>query len=197
DNKITTEWKAAPKVCYFCDQEGHIKKECLQFKESVSLRQHYREFKEASKTKNRDYLNEAAQETKSPSNTEEKENLKEEETSIEKSDKQETRDISHSTDEEMEDTQESAKQATTFSEAELTTRDELALDNPYLKDNDKENNPPHKNTSSEIPMEEDFTTVSYKRKKKKQTNQSIRKQATVRQAPYKKGRTEENPPKAQ
>ncbi|CAG8790564.1 16089_t:CDS:2, partial [Racocetra persica] len=27
DNKITTEWKAAPKVCYFCDQEGHIKKE--------------------------------------------------------------------------------------------------------------------------------------------------------------------------
>ena len=112
-------------------------------------------------------------------------------------DKQETRDILHSTDDEMEDTQENTEQTTAFSEAELTTRDELALDNPYSKDNDKENNPPHKNISSEIPMEEDFTTVSYKRKKKKQTNQSIRKQATVRQAPYRKGRTEENSPKAQ
>ncbi|CAG8844573.1 11001_t:CDS:2, partial [Racocetra persica] len=38
-NKITTEWKAAPKVCYFCDQEGHIKKNTSNSKtqEAVSL----------------------------------------------------------------------------------------------------------------------------------------------------------------
>ncbi|CAG8618972.1 9618_t:CDS:2, partial [Ambispora leptoticha] len=159
--------------------------------------QHYREFKEAFKTKNKDYLNKAAQEIESFSKTEEKEEQKEEETSTEMPDKQEIRDISHSTDDEMEDTQENAEQVTTFSEAELTTRDELALDNLYLKDNNKENSPPHENTSSETPMEEDFTTVSYKKKKKKQTNQSIRKQATVRQAPYRKGRIEENSSKAQ
>ncbi|CAG8844774.1 7300_t:CDS:1, partial [Racocetra persica] len=101
------------------------------------------------------------------------------------------------TDNEIEDTQKDAEQATTFSKAELTTRDKLAINSLFFKDKDKENNSPHKNTSSEIPIEEDFTTVSYKRKKKKQTNQSIYIQATVRQAPYRKGRIEEISPKAQ
>ncbi|CAG8692762.1 23169_t:CDS:1, partial [Racocetra persica] len=70
----------------------------------------------------------------------------------------------------MEDTQKEAEQAITFSEAELTTRDELALDGPSIKNNNKKNNPPQENTSSAIPIEKDFTTISYKRKKK--TNKS-------------------------
>ncbi|CAG8658145.1 11111_t:CDS:1, partial [Racocetra persica] len=42
---------------------------------------------------------------------------------------------------EIEDIQKEAKQATTLSEAELITRDELILDGPSSKDNNKENNP--------------------------------------------------------
>ena len=38
DNKVTTEWKSAPKVCYFCEEEGHIRKDCQQFQESVAAR---------------------------------------------------------------------------------------------------------------------------------------------------------------
>ncbi|CAG8800608.1 10762_t:CDS:2 [Racocetra persica] len=108
----------------FCDQEEHIKKECFQFKESVILRQHYQVFKEIFKTKDRDYLSKTAQEVESLPETEEKEKLKEE-----------------AINDKMEDSQKEAKQATTFSEAELTTRDELALDSPSFKDNNKENNP--------------------------------------------------------
>ncbi|CAG8659517.1 11280_t:CDS:2, partial [Ambispora leptoticha] len=108
------------------------------YKESVALRQHYREFKEAFKTRNRDNYNKVAEQT------------------------------------------------TTFSEAELITRDELALDGLSFRDNNKENNPTQGNISLVILMEEDFTTVSYKRKKNKQIK-NIRKQATVRQTPYKKG----------
>jgi hypothetical protein len=45
---VTTEWKEAPKVCYFCDQTGHIKKDCAQFQEAKNLRLHYQEFKKKS-----------------------------------------------------------------------------------------------------------------------------------------------------
>ncbi|CAG8506980.1 18438_t:CDS:2, partial [Racocetra persica] len=89
--------------------------------------------------------------------------------SIETPDEQKVKDISHSTDNKIEDTQKEAEQATTFSEAKLTTRDELTLDGPSFKDNNKENNP-QENTLSAILMEKDFTT---------------------------KERTEENSPKAQ
>ncbi|CAG8711756.1 6621_t:CDS:1, partial [Racocetra persica] len=117
-----------------------------------------------------DYLSKTAQEVESLPKTEKKEELKEEAISIETSDEQEIKDISHSTDYEIEDTQKEAEQATTFSEAELTTRDELALDSPSFKDNNKENNPSQENISSAIPIEEDFTTAFYK--KKKETNKS-------------------------
>jgi hypothetical protein len=50
DNKVTTEWKSAPKVCFFCDKEGHLKKDCEQFKEAVELRQQYKKYQE-NKTK--------------------------------------------------------------------------------------------------------------------------------------------------
>ncbi|CAG8850408.1 15452_t:CDS:1, partial [Racocetra persica] len=94
---------------------------------SVILRQHYREFKETSKTKNKDYLSKTAQEVESHPKTEEKEKSKEEAMSIEILDEQEIKDIFYSTDDEIKDTQKEAEQATICSEAELTTRDELAL----------------------------------------------------------------------
>ncbi|CAG8764051.1 35528_t:CDS:2, partial [Racocetra persica] len=72
--------KTAPKVCYFCDQEGHIKKECSQFKDKTT------------------------QEVESLPENEEKEELKEEAMSIETPDEQEIKDISYSTDDEIEDT---------------------------------------------------------------------------------------------
>ncbi|CAG8585986.1 31214_t:CDS:2, partial [Racocetra persica] len=53
-----------------------------------------------------------------------------------------------------------AEQATTFSEAKLTTRDELALDSSSFKDNNKENNFPQENILSAILIEEDYTTAS-------------------------------------
>ncbi|CAG8700242.1 12879_t:CDS:1, partial [Racocetra persica] len=123
-----------------------------------------------------DYLSKTAQKVESLLKTEEKEESKKEAMSIETPDKQEIKDISYSTDDKMEDTQKETKQVTTFLETELTTRDELALDGLSFKDNNKENNSSQENISSAILIEEDFTTISYKRKKK-QTNQNIHKQA--------------------
>ncbi|CAG8585235.1 18072_t:CDS:2, partial [Racocetra persica] len=62
------------------------------------------------------------------------------------------------TDDKIEDTQKEAEQATTFSETEFTTRDELVLNGPFFKDNNKENNLSQENTSSAILMKEGFTT---------------------------------------
>jgi len=42
DNKVTTEWRSAPKVCYFCEEEGHIKKDCQQLKSSIEARERAR-----------------------------------------------------------------------------------------------------------------------------------------------------------
>ncbi|CAG8673459.1 7195_t:CDS:2, partial [Paraglomus brasilianum] len=46
DNKVYTEWRSAVKVCYFCEKEGHIKRECEQYKVSVELRNAHREYKQ-------------------------------------------------------------------------------------------------------------------------------------------------------
>ncbi|CAG8728872.1 5989_t:CDS:2, partial [Racocetra fulgida] len=45
DQKVVTEWKEAPKLCFFCDGEGHMKRDCDQLKEANKLNQHYKEFK--------------------------------------------------------------------------------------------------------------------------------------------------------
>lgn len=45
DNKVTTEWRTASKVCYFCEKTGHIKKECPQFIAAVEQRNRLRERK--------------------------------------------------------------------------------------------------------------------------------------------------------
>jgi hypothetical protein len=50
DNKVTTEWRSAPKVCYFCEKTGHIKKECPQFLAAVEQRNRLRERKLALST---------------------------------------------------------------------------------------------------------------------------------------------------
>ncbi|CAG8525247.1 26764_t:CDS:2, partial [Dentiscutata erythropus] len=49
DQKVTTEWKEAPKLCYFCDGEGHLKRDCEQLKEANKLNQHYKKYKETKK----------------------------------------------------------------------------------------------------------------------------------------------------
>ena len=46
DQKVVTEWKEAPKLCFFCDGEGHIKRDCNQLKEANNLSRQYKEFKE-------------------------------------------------------------------------------------------------------------------------------------------------------
>ncbi|CAG8800886.1 8329_t:CDS:1, partial [Racocetra persica] len=78
--------------------------------------------------------------------TEEKEESKEEVMNIEIPDEQKIKNIFYSTDDKIEDTQKKAEQATTFSEAEFTTKNKLALNGTSFKDNNKENNPPQKNT---------------------------------------------------
>ncbi|CAG8797976.1 13678_t:CDS:1, partial [Racocetra persica] len=62
------------------------------------------------------------------------------------------------TDDEIKNTQKEAKQAITFLEAELITRDELVLDDLSFKNNNKVNNPSQENTLPAILIEEDFTT---------------------------------------
>lgn len=49
DNKITTEWRSAPRMCFFCDKEGHFKKDCSQYKEAIELKQQYKKFQNNKK----------------------------------------------------------------------------------------------------------------------------------------------------
>src|SRR6185436_9961892 len=45
-HKVFTEWKEAPKICYYCDKEGHIKRDCNELKASIETRRLLREAKE-------------------------------------------------------------------------------------------------------------------------------------------------------
>jgi hypothetical protein len=51
DHKVTTDWREAPKVCYYCEKEGHIKRDCEDLKLSIELRRIQRE-KRSQKNKN-------------------------------------------------------------------------------------------------------------------------------------------------
>ncbi|RIB24650.1 hypothetical protein C2G38_2168076 [Gigaspora rosea] len=50
DQKVTTEWREAPKLCFFCDAEGHIKRECQQYKEAQELKAAYSTYKNNNAT---------------------------------------------------------------------------------------------------------------------------------------------------
>ena len=39
EHKVTIDWKEAPKVCFYCEKEGHIKKDCEELKTSIRIRQ--------------------------------------------------------------------------------------------------------------------------------------------------------------
>ena len=43
DHKVSIDWKEAPKVCFFCEKEGHIKKDCEELKASIKVRQELKE----------------------------------------------------------------------------------------------------------------------------------------------------------
>ncbi|CAG8850539.1 9994_t:CDS:2, partial [Gigaspora margarita] len=45
DNKVTTKWQTALKVCYFCEKTGHIKREFPQFIAAVEQQNRLRERK--------------------------------------------------------------------------------------------------------------------------------------------------------
>ena len=49
--KVTTEWRAAPRLCFYCDQPGHLKRDCSQFKEAIELRKQYKKYKETKRFK--------------------------------------------------------------------------------------------------------------------------------------------------
>ncbi|CAG8661092.1 14490_t:CDS:2, partial [Racocetra persica] len=95
------------------------------------------------KTRDRDSYSKVAQEVESCPETKEKKKPKKEAMSVETPNKQEIKDIFFSITDEIEDIQKEAEQTTTFSEAELITRDELSF-----KNNNKENNSSQENISS-------------------------------------------------
>ncbi|CAG8625095.1 12703_t:CDS:2 [Ambispora leptoticha] len=90
--------------------------------QSVALRQHYREFKVASKMGDRDIYSKITQEAESLLKTEAKEESRAEEPmNIEIVNEQKINDVSSNIVEEIKNSQKEAEQVTTFSEAELTS----------------------------------------------------------------------------
>ncbi|CAG8760525.1 4659_t:CDS:1, partial [Racocetra persica] len=43
---IFTKWKEAPKICFYCDKEGYIKRDYKELKASIETRRLLREAKE-------------------------------------------------------------------------------------------------------------------------------------------------------
>src|ERR1043165_668623 len=43
EHKVTIDWKEAPKFCFYCKKEGHIKKDCEELKTSIRIRQELKE----------------------------------------------------------------------------------------------------------------------------------------------------------
>src|SRR5260364_74810 len=43
DQKVTLEWKEAPKICFYCNKEGHIKRECEELRKLIEYRQRQKE----------------------------------------------------------------------------------------------------------------------------------------------------------
>ncbi|CAG8726114.1 3732_t:CDS:1, partial [Scutellospora calospora] len=46
----TTDWKDAPKICYYCEKEGYLKKNCEELRASIELRKLLREQKTQKNT---------------------------------------------------------------------------------------------------------------------------------------------------
>jgi hypothetical protein len=45
DHRVFTDWKEAPKTCYYCEREGHLKRDCEELKASITARQLLKEAK--------------------------------------------------------------------------------------------------------------------------------------------------------
>ena len=214
DNKITTEWHSAPKLCYFCDEKGHIKKECPQYLQAVELRLQYKEFT-ANKKQSRNLSFERKKKNPEP---QEQEVLTEDLNM----NMNQTEDTSLTNSEEMLLTN-SGKTLLTASEEvekeviEISATMEEDLETSYnetFSDIDKENlsfdnaskttvietekpealNSPLVLIANDINLqsrinntEEEFTVVSYKRKKDKKTS-TKQKAEPIRKAPYRNHR---------
>jgi hypothetical protein len=194
DNKISTEWKSAPKVCYFCDQEGHIKQNCSQFQESLALRTYFRKLKEETNIgKKKD-----SADTSTPKKelVVEKPQILEEITAEEPLTIKETtikeKTTEQASNEEKKEQKKTAskietKQQDSLKEDIEILRDELTLEDPFSRMTNKENIAHSEEPSSMDLSDTEFTTVINKKKKNKKIK-PILKQEQSRSAPYKKHR---------
>jgi hypothetical protein len=198
DNKITTEWRAAPKLCYFCDKEGHIKKECPQYKEAVILRQQHREFLLNKKKGKSTSLNAEKEDVNSAyqiSSTENMviENNHDNETFVPIFNQEENNEVKSSMAIE-EDAELSS------SENSKSNSEENPIVNNSLSENDLE---PKNSELQETPIVliindenlqemddnlDEEVTISSQRKRKDKKDSTNRKLETNRSAPYKKSR---------
>jgi hypothetical protein len=201
DNKITTEWRSAPKLCYFCDGEGHIKKECHQYKEALSLRQHYNEFIADKKKKNSILLAETNKTVEPESLQRQIVNIEEMVTDELQLKESPLTDAKLVEEEALEDTAQRKEDVAppNAGSSSGSNKENYALDNPWTDVSVEAG----KSNSEYIPtvlikssiniqpqannIEEEFTVVSYKKKKDKKASNKY-KQEPVRAAPYKKPR---------
>jgi hypothetical protein len=204
ENKITTEWKSAPKVCFFCDKEGHIKRECDQYKEALELRQQFKNFK---RNKNLEEVSESNNEIQEEFQTR-------------------TREITpnpYLEENSRETVNNSQEQIPVESEIEETTaaddKENLNLQNSAVENNNMEISTPNEekdfveNISADIistnsnttpiiiidnekmilqesnQLEDELITAIKKKKKDKKT--VVQKNEPIRVSPYKKNRKEE------
>ncbi|CAG8711222.1 5500_t:CDS:2, partial [Cetraspora pellucida] len=45
NHKVTTDWREAPKICFYYEKEGHIKKDCTELKALIEARKMLKEAK--------------------------------------------------------------------------------------------------------------------------------------------------------
>jgi hypothetical protein len=195
-------------VCYFCEKEGHIKKECQAFQESVTLRQQYQGYKRNKFYSRRNYENtDSEEETKENSSTENpyiekkevnssliKNVVTSEDTNIQEEILIQDNQIEHlplvmDLDNNKENLNLEEQKEVIFSNPVATPRDELAILGYTSGSSEKSKKNPD-DLIPEMEVDKEENSVSTRKKNKPKKGKNVQDKDQLRSSPYKKQRSE-------